>query len=327
MRVRPADHIALPLDVTRALPENRESIDGMAVLVAIVRTGSFSRAAAALGTSQSAASKLVARLEQRLGVQLLQRTSRMTQLTEAGELYYDRAHRVLDEIDRLERDVEGHHLHPQGRIVLTAPTVLGGDLLMPVVIAFQRRYPEVTIELELTDRIVDVATEGFDIAIRITDRPPESCVARKLADDVRTLCASPRYLRKHRAPVRPAELANHRCITQTSPGGPHRWYLRRELDGPVEPFAFPASLALNNISAVHQAVVAGLGIGELPLYLVEDQLAAGQLVSLLAPYIPMRRSIYAIYAASRLVPAKTRAFLEQLETSFCARRPAIPDDC
>jgi len=129
------------------------------------------------------------------------------------------------------------------------------------------------------------------------------------------------------APVRPAELANHRCITQTSPGGPHRWYLRRELDGPVEPFAFPASLALNNISAVHQAVVAGLGIGELPLYLVEDQLAAGQLVSLLAPYIPMRRSIYAIYAASRLVPAKTRAFLEQLETSFCARRPAIPDDC
>jgi DNA-binding transcriptional LysR family regulator len=298
----------------------------MAALVAAVRAGSFSRAASGLGITPSGASKLIARLEQRLGVRLLQRTTRSMQLTEAGELYHERARRLLDEIDGLERDLEGHHLHPRGKVQLTAPTVLGADLLMPVVIAFQRRYPEVAVELELTDRMVDVMTEGFDIAIRITDRPPESCIARKLADDVRVLCASPGYLRRHRKPETPADLVKHRCIIYTSADGPHRWHLRRELDGPVEAFAFQGTLALNNTAAVHRAVLAGLGIGDLPAYMVEDQIAAGRLISLLAPYVPVRRTIYAIYAASRLVPAKTRAFLKELETHFRFHRTDDEDD-
>ena len=305
--------------------DKRESIDGMAVLVAIVRAGSFSGAAKALGITPSGTSKLISRLEHRLGVQLLQRTTRTMQMTEAGELYYERACRLLEGIDGLERDLEGHHSEPRGRIMLTAPTVLGGDLVMPVVIAFQRRYPDVVVEVELTDRIVDVMTEGFDIAIRITDRPPESCVARKLADDVRALCASPGYLRRHRRPERPSELADHRCVTLTTPAGAYRWYLRREIDGPIEPVSVQGSLALNNVGAVRQAVLAGLGIGDLPLYMVEDHLATGRLVSLLVPYVPVRRAIYAIYAASRLMPAKTRAFLKVLETSFRAPRIAAAD--
>lgn len=308
------------------MADKRESINGMAALVATVGAGSFSRAAARLGMTPSGVSKLVAKLEQRLGVQLIQRTTRVMQLTEAGAFYYDRASRVLDEIDWLERDLEGHHRHPRGRLLVTAPTVLGEALVMPVVIAFQRRYPEVTVAVELTDRLVDVVAEGFDLAIRMTDRPPESFVARRLADDVRTLCASPGYLRKHRRPDRPADLAQHRCITFITPSGPNPWHLHRELDGPIEPFAFKGSLELNNTSAVHQAVMAGLGIADLPIYLVEEQLAAGRLVSLLAPYVPVRRTIYAIYVASRLVPAKTRAFLKALETGFRDRRTAAVDD-
>jgi len=305
--------------------DKRESIDGMAVLVAIVRAGSFSGAAKALGITPSGTSKLISRLEHRLGVQLLQRTTRTMQMTEAGELYYERACRLLEGIDGLERDLEGHHREPRGRITLTAPTVLGGDLVMPVVIAFQRRYPHVVVEVELTDRMVDVMTEGFDLAIRVTDRPPESCVARKLADDVRALCASPGYLRRHRAPAHPGDLAAHRCIALSTSATAHRWYLRRELDGPIEPFAVQGSLALNNLAAVRQAVLAGLGIGDLPRYMVEDHLAAGRLVSLLVPYVPVRRAIYAIHAASRLMPAKTRAFLKVLETSFRAPRGAAAD--
>jgi DNA-binding transcriptional LysR family regulator len=229
---------------------------------------------------------------------------------------------VLAEIEGLERDVEGHHRRAHGRITLTAPTALGERLVMPVVVAFQRDHPDITIEADLTDRVVDLGTEAFDLAIRVTDRPPESCVARKLAHESRTLCASPEYLRNHRAPVQPADLATHRCITFVTPNGPRRWYLRRELDGPVEAFSFSGTLALNTLRAVQQAVEASLGIADLPTYLVEDQLATGQLVALLAPYIPRRRMIYALYAAFRLVPAKTRAFLKALETSFRTLRAA-----
>jgi DNA-binding transcriptional LysR family regulator len=308
------------------MPDKQESIDGMAALVATVRAGSFSRAALCLGMTPSGASKLVARLEQRLGVQLLKRTTRSMQLTEAGELYYARAAHVLEAIDGLERDLEDHHRHPRGRVALTAPTVLGSHLVMPVVIAFQRSYPDVAVDLDLTDRVVDLVAEGFDIAIRLTDRPPESCVARKLGDDVRALCASPSYVRKHGRPERPGDLASHHCITFMTPNGPAAWHLRRDSDGPVEPHTFSSSLSLNNATAVHQAALAGLGIGDLPLYMVEDQLATGRLVSLLGPYVPVRRTIYAIYAASRLLPAKTRAFLKVLEASFQTRHPGAIDD-
>jgi LysR family transcriptional activator of dmlA len=308
------------------LRDNRESINEMAALVATVGAGSFSRAASRLGMTPSGVSKLVARLEQRLGVQLLQRTTRTMQLTEAGAFYHDRASRLLEEIDGLERDLEGHRHHPQGRLRVTAPVVLGEALIMPMVIVFQRRHPDVTIALELTDRMLDIAAEGFDVAIRMTDQPPEAFVAKKLADDVRALCASPGYLRRHRRPERPDDLAQHRCINFITPGGPNPWPLRRTLDGPVEPLTFKGTLDLNNIAAVHQAALAGLGIADLPGYLAEDEIAAGRLVPLLAPYTSVRRTIYAIYMASRLVPAKTRAFLKVLETSFRVRRSASVDD-
>ena len=298
----------------------------MAALVATVAAGSFSRAAPKLGMTPSGVSKLVGRLEHRLGIQLLARTTRTMQLTEAGAFYHDRAARLLDDIDGLERDVEGHHRHPRGRLLVTAPTTFGEALIMPVVIAYQRRYPDVTVAIELTDRLVDVAAEGFDVAIRITARPPESFVARKLGEDVRTICASPGYLRKHRAPSHPDELAQHRCITFMMPSGPNPWYLRRTLDGPGEPVFGKSTLELNNTAAIHMAVLGGLGIADLPLYLVEEQLAAGRLVSLLAPYVATRRTIYAIYVASRLVPAKTRAFVKVLESSFRSRRAAIDDE-
>jgi LysR family transcriptional activator of dmlA len=307
--------------------DNGEAINGMTALVASVAAGSFSRAATRLGMTPSGISKLVSRLEARLGVVLLSRTTRTMQLTEAGAFYHDRAIRVLDAIEDIERDLEGHHRHPRGRLSVTAPTVLGEALIMPVVIAYQRRYPEVTVALELTDRLTDVVTEGFDVAIRMTDRPPESFVAKKLGDDHRTLCASPGYLRKHRRPDQPADLADHRCIVFVTPSGPVPWYLRSEPDsGDAAPFVPKGRLELNNTNAMHQAVLSGLGIADLPVYLVEDELAAGRLVAVLAPYVPVRRSIYAIYLSSRLAPAKTRAFLKVLETSFRSRRGPVADD-
>jgi DNA-binding transcriptional LysR family regulator len=245
------------------------------------------------------------------------------QLTMVGKLYYERACRVLAEIEGLERDVEGHNLDPHGRITLTAPTGLGEHLLMPMVVAFHERYPDVTLKVDLTDRVVDLGTEEFDLAIRVTDQPPGSCVARKLAPELRALCASPAYLQNHGTPERTTDLATHRCVSFTTPNGPSPWYLQREIDGPVEPFTFPGTLLFNNIVAVRQAVAAGVGIGDFPLYIVEDQLATGQLVPLLGSCVPSWRSIYAIYAAPRLLPAKTRAFLEVLEMNFKTRRAAV----
>jgi DNA-binding transcriptional LysR family regulator len=306
------------------LEEKYKSVDGMAVLVAIVRTSSFSRAASALGITQSGASKLLSRLEQRLGVPLLQRTTRAMQLTEIGKLYYEGACRVLAEIDGLEREVTGHPHHPQGRIALTAPAAFG-ELLMPIVVGFQQHHPDVTVEIDLADRLVDLGAEPFDLAIRVTDQPPASCVAHVLALDRRTLCASPAYLQNHRAPARPADLADHRCIAFVPPNGPSRWYLRRELAGPVEPFSVSGTVALNDIIAVRQAAIAGLGIADLPVNLVESQLTAGQLVPVLVPYVPVRRTIYALYPTARLLPARTRAFIEAVETSFRARRQPSTD--
>jgi DNA-binding transcriptional LysR family regulator len=295
----------------------------MEVLVAAVRTGSFSRAGARVGITASGAAKVIGRLEQRLGVQLVQRTTRAMQLTEAGELYYQRASRVLEDIDGIERELEGYHSGPRGRIRVTAPSGIGHDLVMPVLIAFQRRCPEISVEMDLTDRVVDLVMDGFDIAIRVTDRPPEAFVARKLGDDHRTVCASPGYLLHHGRPTRRSDLVEHRCITYNTPGGPERWYLRREPDGKDEAVTVEGSLALNSVPAVRQAVLAGLGIANLPASSVADDIAAGTLIPLLGEYTSAVRTIYAIYAAARPLPAKIRAFLDILEATF--QVPAVSE--
>ncbi|PTL77259.1 LysR family transcriptional regulator [Vitiosangium sp. GDMCC 1.1324] len=304
--------------------EHREAITGMSVLVAVVDAGSLTAAAARLGMTSSAVSKQVSRLEARLGTRLLQRTTRRMQLTEAGARYCERARSILESIESVEREAESVPESPHGTLRVTAPTVLGQVQVMPVVLAFQQKHPAVKVHVELSDRRFDLIEEGIDVAIRITAHPPPAFVARRLADDRRVLCASPGYLARAGRPRRPAELANHECIVFVAGQPAETWNLRATEDAEhATPIRIAGRLHVNNTLALRQASLAGLGIADLPRYLVEEDLAAGRLESVLERFIPVGRGVFAIYAPSPYVPARVRGFIEMLEETFQPGRPHV----
>ncbi|QRK05736.1 LysR family transcriptional regulator [Archangium violaceum] len=297
--------------------EHREAITGMSILVTVVDAGSLSAAAAKLGMTSSAVSKQVSRLEARLGIRLLQRTTRRMQLTEAGARYCERARSILESIESVEREAESVQDTPHGTLRVTAPTVLGQVQVMPVVLAFQRAYPTVKVHVELSDRRSDLVEEGIDVAIRMTSQPPPAFVARRLGDDRRVLCASSDYLTRAGRPRRPGELTNHECIVFVAGQPVETWHLRASEDSEhTTPIRVSGRLHVNNTHALRQAALAGLGIADLPRYLVEEDLEAGRLEAVLGRFIPVGRGVFAIYAPAPYVPAKVRRFVEMLEKTF-----------
>ncbi|WNG46671.1 LysR family transcriptional regulator [Archangium minus] len=299
------------------MQEHREAITGMSILVAVVDAGSLSAAAAKLGMTSSAVSKQLSRLEARLGIRLLQRTTRRMQLTEAGARYCERARSILESIESVEREAESVQDTPHGTLRVTAPTVLGQVQVMPVVLAFQHAYPAVKVHVELSDRRIDLVEEGIDVAIRMTAQPPSAFVARRLGDDRRVLCASPDYLARAGRPRRPSELTDHDCIVFVAGQPVETWHLRATEDAEhTSPIRVSGRLHVNNTHALRQAALAGLGIADLPRYLVEEDLAAGRLEAVLGRFIPVGRGVFAIYAPAPYVTAKVRRFVEMLEKTF-----------
>lgn len=297
--------------------EHREAITGMSILIAVVDAGSLTAAAAKLGMTSSAVSKQVTRLEARLGIRLLQRTTRRMQLTEAGARYCERARAILESIESVEREAESVQETPHGTLRITAPTVLGQVRVMPVVLAFQHAHPTVKVHAEFSDRRLDLIEEGIDVAIRITAQPPPAFVARRLDHDQRVLCASPGYLAQRGRLRRPADLANHECIVFVAGQPVETWHLRPTEDAEhTTPIRVSGRLHVNNTHALRQAALAGLGIADLPRYLVEEDLAAGRLEAVLERFVPVGRGVFAIYAPSPFVPAKVRRFVELLEETF-----------
>jgi DNA-binding transcriptional LysR family regulator len=302
----------------------RESVNGMAVLVALADAGSFSRAAERLGITPSAVSKLLQRLERRLGAQLVQRTTRTMQLTEAGQRYVARARAVLDAIDEADRELEGFRAVPRGTLRVSAPSVLGLVRVTPLLAGFRARCPEVRVELELSDRAVDLVEERVDVAIRVTQKPPEGLVARRLFDVPRVLVATPSYLARAGVPRRPGDLARHECLLLAQPqsAAVETWRLRASARGRSQRLVairVGGALAINNVLALADAARAGLGIAEVPRYLVEDDLARRALVEVLPRHRPPAREAWALFAPSPLVPLKTRAFVAHLAAAFGER--------
>ncbi|WP_395839034.1 LysR family transcriptional regulator [Cystobacter fuscus] len=297
--------------------EHREAITGMSILVAVVDAGSLSAAAAKLGMTSSAVSKQVSRLEARLGIRLLQRTTRRMQLTEAGARYCERARFILESIESVEREAESVQDTPHGTLRITAPTVLGQVQVMPVVLAFQRAHPAMKVHVEFSDRRFDLIDEGVDVAIRMTAQPPPAFVARRLGDDRRVLCASPDYLARAGRPRRPGDLSNHECIVFVAGQPVETWHLRATEDAEhTTPIRVSGRLHVNNTHALRQAALAGLGLADLPRYLVEEDLATGRLKAVLERFMPVGRGVFAIYAPAPYVPAKVRHFVELAEKTF-----------
>ncbi len=302
---------------------DRDTFAGMSAFLASVEGGSFSAGAAKLGLTPSGVSKLVARLEERLGARLLQRTTRQMQLTHAGAAYVERARRIFDDLRALESEVGEGEGTPRGLLRVTAPLGLGHVRALPAVVAFRRAFPAVRVDLVLTDRVVDLVEERVDVALRMTSSPPLSFVAKRLAADVRLLCASPDYLARRGRPAHPRELAGHECIVFAPGGAPAPWALTSD-GGEAAPLRVSGALHLNNLLSLRDAALAGLGVADLPAYLVGDELRAGRLETVLDAFVAADRAIYAVYARAAPVPARVREFVKLLAEQFGGAAAARP---
>jgi DNA-binding transcriptional LysR family regulator len=299
------------------LAQHFEVVRSMAALVAVAEHGSLVKAARELGLTASAMSKLLSRTEARLGAKLLERSTRKVQLTEAGHGYLEHARRVLVDLEATERSFEERDPAPRGTLRVTAPLALGQVRIAPLVLEYRAAHPDVQVQLDLTDRKIDLIEERVDVAIRITDAPPESLVARRLDDHVRVLCASPAYLRRHGTPERVEDLAQHACLALIVGGEVVPWPLQ-ERAGPrkLRALTLNSPLAMSSPLSLREAALFGAGIADLPRYLIDQDLAAGRLVPVLEPEARSTRGVYVLYAQAPVISAKIRSFVEHLRTHY-----------
>jgi DNA-binding transcriptional LysR family regulator len=291
-----------------------ENLTGMAIFARVVEAEGFSAAARQLGLSKSAVSKQVARLEDRLGARLLNRTTRRLSLTEVGAAFYERCARILAEAEAAERAVTRLQAEPRGTLRVNAPMSFGVRHVAPAIPAFVARYPDVSVDISLTDRLVDLVDEGYDLAIRIANLPDSSLVARRLAPARFVVCASPDYLARHGAPAQPRDLARHNCLTYSYAAVGDEWRLRGP-DGEVR-VRVTGTVRANNGDVLRAAALGGLGIVVMPTFLVGDALRSGALASVLPDYRVRETAIHAVYPHGRHLSAKVRAFVDFLVERF-----------
>lgn len=285
-----------------------DDLTRMAIFARVVETRSFSTAARDLGLSKSLVSKQISLLEKSVGARLLNRTTRAMSLTEAGKVCYEHCVRIVEERDEAWRAVSRLTSEPRGVLRISAPVAFGTLHVAPALPALLALYPELKIDMEITDRFVDLADERYDVAVRITEQPAPNLVARRLTGVNRRICASPEYFARYGIPETPADLGRHNCLTYTrfSPHGV--WRLR----GPDGPIGVPAcgNLRVNDDEALSQAVLGGLGLALLPTFIAFEALQSGRLQSVLSAYIPLEQHIYAVYLPNRNLSAKVRAFID-----------------
>ena len=289
---------------------------GMAIFARVAEAKSFSEAARRLGLSKSMVSKEVAKLERSLGARLLNRTTRKLSLTEIGAAFYEHCARMMQEAEEGELLVGRLHREPRGVLKVTAPVAFGTLHVAPALPEFLARYPDVSIDLTISDRLFDLADEGYDLAIRIAREPPPNVVARPLAPINRVVCATPGYFAKHGEPQTPEDLKGHNCLVYTHANPDLAWRFRAP-DGEVT-VPVRGNLTLNDDEALSQAVLGGLGISLLPTFIVGKDLQAGRLQAVLRRYVPSERNVHALYLPNRHLSTKVRVFIDFLLERFAA---------
>jgi DNA-binding transcriptional LysR family regulator len=293
-----------------------EDLQRMAIFARVVEEKTFSGAAARLGLSKSVVSKQVAQLERSIGARLLNRTTRALSLTEAGAVFYAHCAHIVEELEEARLAVGRLHSEPRGLLRMSVPVAFGRLHVAPALAEFLGRYPELKVDMVTTDRFVDLADEGYDVVVRITDQPAPNLVARKLAPVNRKLVATPDYFERRGIPRAPADLEKHNCLTYTYFNPQDPWRLRGP-DGEISVRA-TGNLRLNDDDALAEAVLGGLGVALLPTFIIGKDLQSGRLQSALSQYIPVERHIYAVYLENRQLSAKVRAFIDFLLERFGA---------
>lgn len=283
------------------------------MFVKVVETGSFAEAARRLRTSSGQASKLVARLESDLGVKLLHRTTRALSLTEAGQAYAERLRGLIEGFDDLEAEMRQAAVVPRGRLRLTAPLSFGTLRLAPMLARFAVLWPEIALDVQFTDRFVNLVDEGFDAAVRVGHAEDAALTGRRLGHAEMRVLAAPGYLAARGNPQDPAELARHDCILDTNMRDPGHWGFsggRR--------VAVTGRLSMSNASACLAAAEAGLGIAYVPDFVSVEALAAGRVLPLLTGHLPPPMPIHLLWPGGRHVAPKLRALIDALVQEFRA---------
>ncbi|MDQ0458406.1 LysR substrate-binding domain-containing protein [Rhizobium paknamense] len=285
----------------------------MEVFARVVQDGGFSAAARNLDITPSAVSKLIARLEARLGTRLLVRTTRALTLTDEGEAYYHAALRILQELNDAEQQAAGGAVRGRLRVNTTIP--FGTMFVAPAVPAFIARNPNVVVDLSFTDGIIDLVAEKTDVAIRMGNLPDSGLIARKLGQSRRVVCAAPSYLAQRPPPAVPADLERHDCLTFNFRRERPTWPFM--LDGQEIAQPVKGSIIVNNGETMKQMALAGAGIARVGLFHVADEIAAGRLVPLLEEHNPGDLElIHAIYVGGGPLPHRVRAFIEHMVSAL-----------
>jgi len=277
------------------------------MFVAVLEAGSFAAAAQRLGTSSGQASKLVSRLETELGVRLLHRTTRALAATEAGQVYFDRMRGILDEFDAVETEVRNAAQLPRGKIRMSAPLSFGTLRLAPVLADFAKAYPEISLDVHFSDRLVNLVDEGFDLAVRVGKPGDSALISRKLCQSQVIVAASPAYLAQRGRPERPEDLVGHDCLIDTNYRDPQHWSFRNG-----QRVAVAGRLAFSNASACMIAAEAGLGIASSPDFVLAESLKAGRLQPLLTGYQEPPLGVFALYPSGRQLALKMRVLIDFL---------------
>jgi DNA-binding transcriptional LysR family regulator len=290
-----------------ATDDPRRRAAAMLVFAEVVSTGSFTEAARRLGVSKASVSREVGRLERRLGAQLLRRTTRSMSLTEVGEVFYAGCQRVAEEAEQAERSVGELQAEPRGEIRLATAVSFGQFQIAPRLPAFAARHPQVRVRMDLTDRMVDLVGEKFDLALRISGRLTDATLVQRRLCPIRfVVCAAPAYLARHGAIRTPAALERHNCLGV----GASPWHVMLRRAG--RKLRLQGDLWVDNGDALRRIAVLGHGVVFLPTYLVGDDLRAGRLVRLLPDELALEASAFAVYPQSRHPSPKVRALIDYL---------------
>lgn len=290
-------------------------LQAMRVFARVIDSGSFTAAAQVLDLSTAQVSRLVSDLEASLSARLLYRTTRRLRLTEAGERYLERCRLILAQVDEAAAEASGAHLTPRGRLRVHAFTGLGSHHVVPLAARYAELYPEVCLDLTLSQRTPDLLEEGHDVVITHSRELPDSeLVAQRLGCISSVVCAAPAYLREHGVPQTPEELREHRCLRLLDPVYPGDWVFER--DGDMLVINPGQGFQVNVSEAMVQAAVAGMGICLLPTFVAARALREGGVVRLLPDWQLHERGLYALYSSRRFLDAKIRTWVEFLKAEL-----------
>ena len=286
-----------------------DTLDGLKTVIAVVETNSFTAASYRLGISKALVSQYVGEVERNLGIRLFNRTTRQLALTEAGRRYYQESIVLLEQYSALVDKVTGEQTKPQGLIRVSAPVTFGEMILAPLLPKFLQLYPDLTIELVLTNGAIDMLEEGIDLRLRIGGVDDSNMIARHLKTFPLILSASPSYIQQYGLPTTPQQIAEHNCIIDSNFRMGKQWPIISP-QGKAETINVKSIVAVNSPQAVREVAIAGGGVAMTPDFIVEDAINEGRLIPILPDYTTLEFGLFAIYPHRKYVAKKVRCFID-----------------